>query len=317
MNSLSEKLWKTKKFSTAFFVCNSLKNYLKVGFMIHIAVASGKGGTGKTTLSVNLATILSEKYNYNKTVLADLDVEEPNSGLFLDGKLKLQEVKYRMVPEWNEEKCTLCKRCANVCEFNALAFLGFSVLVFPELCHSCYACSELCPENALPMKQRRMGELKHYEISDKLDFIESRLDIGVEQAVPLIKLTRDYVKETFDNDTLVIYDAPPGTSCPVIEAVKKCENTILVTEPTPFGFNDLKLAVETMQELGNKFGVVINRSDANDKIIEDYCNGNNIELYGKIPFMREAAEAYSKGKLLVDEIPVMRKYFETIAERII
>ncbi len=285
--------------------------------MIQIAVASGKGGTGKTTLSVNLAKMISEEYDFKKVVLCDLDVEEPNSGLFLNGNLINEEIKYRMVPEWDEQKCTLCKRCANVCEFNALIFLGFSVMVFPELCHSCYACSELCPENALPMKENRMGELKHFKINDNFEFVESRLDIGVEQAVPLISATRDYIKTISEDNTIVIYDAPPGTSCPVIEAVKNTDITILITEPTPFGFNDLKLAVETLQQLKQPFGIVINRSDENDKIIDEYCKENSIEIYGKIPFMREAAEVYSSGKIIIDEIPEIRKQVKLIAEKIL
>ena len=285
--------------------------------MKQIAIASGKGGTGKTTLSVNLASYISNELDIEKVVLCDLDVEEPNSGLFLSGRKVAEEVKYRMVPEWDEEKCTLCKRCANICEFNALAFLGFSVLVFPELCHSCYACSELCPENALPMKEHRMGELKHYKIDESFEFIESRLDIGVEQAVPLIATTRDYIKKNFDDNTIVIYDAPPGTSCPVIEAVKKTDITILITEPTPFGFNDLKLAIETLQQLNQPFGVVINRSGENDKIIENYCRENNIEIYGKIPFMRKAAEIYSSGKIIIEHVPEIKNAIKQIAERVL
>ncbi len=284
--------------------------------MKEIAIASGKGGTGKTTLSVNLAKLISEEGKYRRVILCDLDVEEPNSGLFFQGEKVHEQVQYRMVPVWDEEKCTLCKRCANVCEFNALAFLGFSVLVFPELCHSCYACSELCPEDALPMKEHRMGELKHYKINDQLEFVESRLDIGVEQAVPLIAATRKYVKELADDNTLVIYDAPPGTSCPVIEAVKNTHETLLITEPTPFGLNDLKLAVETMRELKQPFSVVINRSGEHDAMIEDYCRSENISIAGKIPFLREAAVAYSKGEVMIDKIPQIREAIKKIADKI-
>jgi len=285
--------------------------------MREIAIASGKGGTGKTTVSVNLAKYLAEQNIFDKIILCDLDVEEPNSGLFLQGALIKEEVKYRMVPEWDEEKCTLCKRCANVCEFNALAFLGFSVLIFPELCHSCYACSELCPENALPMKQHRMGVLKHYKVSENLEFVESRLDIGVEQAVPLIAETKKYVREHAGENTLVIYDAPPGTSCPVIEAVKKTEKSLLVTEPTPFGLNDLTLAVETMKELKQPFSVIINRSGEHDRLIEDYCDKNDIEVAGKIPFLREAAVAYSKGEVMIDSVPEIRSAIAKIATNVL
>ena len=285
--------------------------------MTEIAIASGKGGTGKTTLTVNLAKMLAENNRFSKIYVCDLDVEEPNSGLFLKGDLIHEETKYRMIPEWKEDKCTFCKRSANVCEFNALAYLGFSVLIFPELCHSCYACSELCPEDALPMVQHRMGQLKHYKISEKLEFIESRLDIGVEQAVPLIAATRHYVTNLADENTLIIYDAPPGTSCPVIETVKKTKKTILITEPTPFGLHDLTLAIETMQELNQPFGVVINRSGKHDHLIDDYCKANNIRIIGKIPFMRDAAVAYSNGKLMVDSIPQIREAVKTIGNNLL
>lgn len=281
--------------------------------MTEIAIASGKGGTGKTTLSVNLAKFIASKGDFNKVIVCDLDVEEPNSGLFLKGELISKQEKFRMIPQWDEQRCTLCKRCANICEFNALAFIGISVLVFPELCHSCYACSELCPEDALPMVKHRMGELKHYKIDETLEFIESRLDIGVEQAVPLIAATREYARAQAGENTLILYDTPPGTSCPVIEAVKNTNNSMLITEPTPFGLNDLSLAVETMNELKQPFGVVINRSNSYDYLIEDYCSNNKIKLMGKIPFMRDAAVAYSKGELMVDSIPEIRDAIGSIA----
>jgi len=282
--------------------------------MTEIAITSGKGGTGKTTLSVNLAKLIASKGAFNKVIVCDLDVEEPNSGLFLQGELIYEEEQFRMIPQWDEQRCTLCKRCANICEFNALAFIGISVLVFPELCHSCYACSELCPDDALPMVKHRIGELKHYKIYDTLEFIESRIDIGVEQAVPLIAATREYARAQADENTLILYDSPPGTSCPVIEAVKKTNNSLLITEPTPFGLNDLNLAVETMNELKQPFGVVINRSNNYDYLIEDYCSKNKIELIGKIPFMRDAAVAYSKGELMVDSIPEIREAIGAVAD---
>ena len=281
--------------------------------MTEIAITSGKGGTGKTTLSVNLAKLIASKGGFNKVIVCDLDVEEPNSGLFLKGELIYQEEQFQMIPQWDEQRCTLCKRCANICEFNALAFIGISVLVFPELCHSCYACSELCPEDALPMVKHRIGELKHYKIEDRLEFIESRIDIGVEQAVPLIAATREYARAQADENTLLLYDSPPGTSCPVIEAVKNTNNSLLITEPTPFGLHDLSLAVETMNELKQPFGVVINRSNNYDYLIEDYCTNNKIELIGKIPFMRDAAVAYSKGELMVDSIPEIRDAIGAVA----
>ncbi len=287
---------------------------------MQIAIASGKGGTGKTTLAVNLSALLAEKFSgSNRSVLlTDLDVEEPNSGLFIKGEIRHQEVKYRMVPQWDEDRCTLCKRCANVCEFNAIAFLGISVLVFPELCHSCYACSDLCPENALPMVRQRMGEMKVFSLNNHLQFIESRLDIGVEQATPLIEQTRKYIREQYASDKwFVILDSPPGTSCPVMEAVKDADLVILVTEPTPFGFHDLKLAMETMNELGKPFAVVINKYGIGNDDVLHYCRENGVPVIGRIPNMREAAKRYSTGQLMVDEIPEIRQEVEKIYQQIL
>ncbi len=198
---------------------------------------------------------LSEAENI---VLIDLDVEEPNSGLFLDGELIHQEDKFKMIPQWDRTNCVLCGNCQKVCNFNAVMKLGEMIMVFPELCHGCYACSELCPTASLPMVPKKMGELKHYKLPN-LDFIESRLIIGEEQAVPLIGQTIKYVDEKFSKKTIKFFDSPPGTSCPVIEATKDADLILLVTEPTPFGLHDLKLAVDTMKELNKTCGVIINR----------------------------------------------------------
>jgi len=281
---------------------------------MQIAIASGKGGTGKTTLAVNLAVLLSEKFagTGQRVLLTDMDVEEPNSGLFLSGEFMDEEIRYRMVPEWKEDKCTLCKRCAHICEYNALAFLGISVMIFPELCHSCYACSDLCPEDALPMVQHRMGVTKRYRLNDNLQFMESRIDIGVEQATPLIEQTRKFIKENYDEHWLTILDAPPGTSCPVMEAVKDADLVVLITEPTPFGFHDLKLAIDTMKELGKRYAVVINKYGIGNDDVLNYCQGKNIPVIGKIPHLMEAAKLYSKGKIMIDDIPEIRTEIEKI-----
>ncbi|MFP4023679.1 MAG: P-loop NTPase [Thiohalospira sp.] len=269
---------------------------------MRIAIASGKGGTGKTTLSANLAAFLSKT---EPVVLTDLDVEEPNSGLFIKGKLENEEIKYKMIPEWKEETCTLCGECQKNCNFHAVIQLGTQILVFPELCHSCYACSELCPTDSLPMVSQRMGELKHYS-ADNINFIESQLDIGQEQAVPLIGQTIKYVEDNFDDNSLKIYDSPPGTSCPVIEATKDADFIILVTEPTPFGLHDLKLAVETVNELRKPFAVVINRWGLGDEKVLDYCKENDIPIIAKIPNLRQIAEIYSRGELVFEQVPEFR-----------
>ena len=275
-----------------------------------IAIASGKGGTGKTTVSTNLSAFLSET---ESVVLTDLDVEEPNSGLFISGKLIHSEDKFKVIPEWEKEDCTLCGKCQEVCNFNAVMKLGTMIMVFPELCHGCYACSELCPTKALPMIPKKMGELKHFKLSN-IDFIESKLIIGEEQAVPLIKQTIQYVDKNFSQDAIKIFDSPPGTSCPVIEATKDADLVLLVTEPTLFGLNDLKLAVETMNVLHKKMGVIINRFGLGNQDVEKYCEENNIEIVAKIPNMRKIAELYSSGKLIYSEIEEVKIQFEKIRD---
>lgn len=259
-----------------------------------IAIASGKGGTGKTTLATNLTTFLAER---RKVVLVDLDVEEPNSGLFIEANLIHTEEKFKMIPEWIEKKCAQCGLCQERCNFHAVIQLGKMIMVFPELCHGCFACSELCPESALPMIPQKMGVLKRFE-KGKLNFVESRLEIGQEQATRLISQTIEYVDDRFPGEIIKIFDAPPGTSCPVIEATKDADFVILVTEPTPFGMHDLKLAIETMKEMGKKMGVVINRNGIGNDDVLYYCNQACIPILAKIPNDRRIAELYSRGKLI-------------------
>ncbi len=278
--------------------------------MPDIVIASGKGGTGKTTVSTNLAALLAE---HDPVALIDLDVEEPNSGLFIHGATVVSRVvRNKMIPEWKSDVCTRCGICQQVCNFHAIIKLGKEIMVFPELCHSCFACSELCPVDALPMKPVRMGETTGSKLGS-LTFVESRLDIGQEQAVPLIAQTKADITSNFAGTRYRIYDAPPGTSCPVIETAKDADVVILVTEPTPFGLNDLKLAVETMRELGKPMAVVINRSGIGNDAVEDYCRAEGISVLAKLPNDRQAAELYSRGKRIYTELPAFKSELEKIA----
>jgi MinD superfamily P-loop ATPase len=276
--------------------------------MIKIALASGKGGTGKTMLAVNLAFYLSQKH---KTLLVDLDVEEPNDFLFIKGDVIQVSDQYKMIPEWEESKCNLCGICTDVCNYHAVLQLGDYIAVFKELCHSCYACSELCPTSALPMRQHKMGEIKTIS-SGNLTFIESRLLVGEEQAVPLINQTHSVVLENFDHIPLKIYDCPPGTSCPMVASVKRADFIVLVTEPTPFGLNDLKLAVETVAGLEKPFGVVINRDGIGNNEVEMYCSENSVPVLARIPFDQKIAALYSKGQLVYGNIDSIEKALDQI-----
>jgi len=264
---------------------------------LKIAVASGKGGTGKTLLATNLAAFYSHS---GKTLLVDLDVEEPNDFIFFDASEGTIQDCYKMIPEWDEQKCTLCGLCSSICKYHTVIQLGTFIAVFKELCHSCYACSQLCPTSALPMQKHKMGEMKTM-LNGNLTFIESRLEVGEEQAVPLIHQTHEHFDKNYGHIALQIFDCPPGTSCPVIAATKNADFIILVTEPTPFGLNDLRLAVETMQKLEKPLGVVINRAGIGNDDVEKYCEREQLPVLAKIPFSREIAGHYSKGELVYDK----------------
>ncbi len=284
--------------------------------MIKIAIASGKGGTGKTTISTNLAYYLSEKSN-GKIILADLDVEEPNSGLFIKGTLQNELIQYKEVPNWQEENCSLCGKCQELCNFNAIIRIGSIISVFPEMCHSCYACSELCPNNALPMTQYRIGVTTHFHTTN-LDFVEGKMDIGQEMAVPLISKTKKYIESISSDNAITIMDSPPGTSCPVIETTKDADLVFLVTEPTPFGLHDLQLAVETMRKMGKEFYVIVNRHGIGSDDVLQYCKKEKIEVIAKIPNSKNIAMEYSSGNLVFNNelvLPELKKIEEIIMRR--
>jgi MinD superfamily P-loop ATPase len=266
-----------------------------------LSVASGKGGTGKTTVAVNLALSLGQS---RQVQFLDCDVEEPNAHFFLKPKiLKSQEVFVR-IPEIIEDKCTYCGRCAEVCAYKAIAVVKKAVLVFPELCHGCGGCSLLCPENAIKEVGQRIGVMES-GLSNGHSFIQGRLDVAQAMSPPLIR----EIKKNIDPSQAVIIDSPPGTSCPMVESVKKSDFCLLVTEPTPFGLNDLKLSVETLRLMKIPLGVVINRAGIGDSRVEEYCYQEGIPVLMTIPFDREIAAAYSEGIPITEAKPFYRDKF--------
>jgi len=273
-----------------------------------LSIASGKGGTGKTTVAVNLARSLD---GLTSVQFLDCDVEEPNAHFFLKPRIVQSKPVFLPIPEILEENCTYCGRCAEVCAYNAIAVLKDSVLVFPELCHGCGGCSLLCPEQAIKEKGQRIGVMEFGE-TNNIHFIHGRLDIGRAMSPPIIRA----VKNHMNSMPLIIIDAPPGTSCPVIEAVKGSDACLLVTEPTPFGLNDLRLAVETIRELKIPFGVIINRSDIGDEQVQDYCAKENIPVLMTIPMDRNIAVAYSKGHTIVETQPAYTRRFLELFEKV-
>jgi MinD superfamily P-loop ATPase len=266
-----------------------------------VSVASGKGGTGKTLVATSLALSRSDNY---KVQLLDCDVEEPNANILLHIAMNQNRPVHISIPKVDEAKCTYCGKCAEVCAYNAIAVLKEKVLVFPQLCHGCGACSYLCPESAITDEGREVGIVERGNSGD-LELIQGKLNIGEAIAPPVIREVKRYI----DPANTVIIDVPPGTSCPVIEAVKGSDFCLLVTEPTPFGLNDLVLAVEVTRELDIPCGVVINRDGVGDDKFDRYCQEQGIPVLLKIPLDRRIASLYSKGIPLVEGMPRWREEF--------
>jgi len=279
---------------------------------MRIVVASGKGGTGKTLVTASLAQVWDGPVG-----AVDLDVEEPNLHLFLEPDIWLCEEARMEVPEADESLCTHCRACAEICQFKAISVLGEVLLTFPEMCHGCGGCLAVCPENALKPSSRLLGEICFGRAGD-ISFLMGRLRVGEAMSPPLIravkKAVQNFPPEIRSGD--VLFDAPPGVSCPAVNAVMDADAAVLVTEPTPFGFHDLKLAVEAFRPLGCPLGLVINKAGLGNLAVYDFAVAEGLPVLTEIPYDRHIAEAYSQGKTAAQALPEMRALFRELAARV-
>jgi MinD superfamily P-loop ATPase len=285
---------------------------------MRIAVASGKGGTGKTTVAVSLALSVAahaagKHDGHRPPLLLDCDVEAPDAHLILQPDIESEAGAAVPVPIVDEGRCTACGQCAEVCTFNALAVLGGHVVVFPELCHGCGSCGLICPERAIRERPRTIGRLEAGHAGE-LRFAHGTLDVGEPMAVPVIRRLKAWARPR--QGQLTVVDAPPGTSCPMVEAVRGADFVLLVTEPTPFGLHDLRLAVEVVRELDIPMGVVINRDGIGDDGVDALCAAQGVPILLRIPFERTIAEGIARGRALVDIHPEYRERLRGLASRI-
>jgi MinD superfamily P-loop ATPase len=286
---------------------------------MRIAVASGKGGTGKTTIATSLALCLVRQWEQEHTapigpLFLDCDVEAPNAHLFLKPGIELRQEVGIQIPQVDEAACTHCGKCAEVCQYHAIAVLGKKTLVFPQLCHGCGSCTWICPEKAISEKLDVLGYLERGPTPTGVDFARGILNIGEPMAVPVIRQLKKWANP--QPDQVVIVDASPGTSCPVVEAVRGADYLLLVTEPTPFGLHDLKLAVQVAGELGIPAGVIINRDNGLYPEMDEFCADQGLPVLLRIPFERTIAEGIAQGKALVEirpeTIPLFKRLFSQI-----
>ena len=278
---------------------------------IRLALASGKGGTGKTTLSTSLAAVAAMRGM--SAAYVDCDVEEPNGHLFLHPGLDRPRTVEVPVPSVNEDACTLCGKCGEVCQFGAITVLPGTVATFPELCHGCGGCTLACPEGAITEVGRPVGRVETGTAelpNHSLAFVHGVLNVGEAMAPPVIEAVLEAVPDV----GLVVVDSPPGTACPMIAALRESDYVILVTEPTPFGLSDLRLAAETVDQLGIPYGVAVNRADIGDDSVARWCREAGVELLAEIPSRRELAEAYARGELLPAASEQMRRWSEELLD---
>jgi MinD superfamily P-loop ATPase len=274
-----------------------------------IAVASGKGGTGKTTIAVNLAQSIAT--SGRSVQYLDCDVEEPNGHIFLKPKIDRTQQVTIDVPEVDLKKCIGCGKCGQICQYSAIVCIKENVLTFEQLCHSCGGCMRVCPADAIKPKPLNIGDVE-FGKAGNVDFVSGRLCIGNVRTPSLIKEVKNHIKK----DCLAIVDVPPGTSCPVVEAVKGADFVLLVTEPTPFGLNDLKLAVDLVRKMNLPFAVAVNRYGLGNDDVEKYCEAEEIEVVLKLPDDRRIAEAYSTGQMIIDALSEYGKIFSELYKNI-
>lgn len=275
-----------------------------------IAFASGKGGTGKTTVAVNFAYYLAgirDRIRY-----LDCDVEEPNGHLFLKPENTVKNPVTVKVPVIDETKCTFCGKCGSHCEFKAIVNLPKVTMVFPEICHSCGLCARICPEGAISEEEREVGYTEKGKALHDIDFVHGVLNVGEPMATPVIKAVKNYC----DKERIEIIDAPPGTSCPVVKTITDADYVIFVTEPTPFGLHDLKIAVSVAKNMGKPIGIVVNRERDNFPPLADYLSDNGLPVLASLPEDREIAEAYSRGEIIVKNLPQYLACFEQLYSNI-